>query len=188
MLEFELRFKNERGISLQLAELGFQKKDELSMADLIFEPRDWKPGDMIAPGYYIVRIRLAHGNRPKLEVKEFRRTHEWNETHFSIEGPDHFVRLLSMIMVPRRIIEKKREVWANGSLSVCLDDVRHLGRFVEIEGPELEVKELAIALGFRLDDAQPGYGTQLFYLEKTGLVPFHPDEMKAVLREFGHCG
>lgn len=186
MLEFELRFKADRDLSYNLAELGFHKKEEFRMADLVFEPRDWRPGGMIAPGYYVVRIRLVSGSRPRLEVKEFAKTHHWHEAAFNIEGPAHFVRLLSKIMVPRRVIEKKREVWTNGAVSVCFDDVRHLGRFVEVEGPEIDVKELALALGFRLEDSQPTYGSQLFYLEKMGLVPFHTDEMTAALKGFGH--
>lgn len=183
MLEFELRFKH-KDVSLQLVELGFRKKDELRMADLIFEPRDWKPGDMIVPGYHVVRLRLSSGNRPRLELKEFHSTYKWHETAFNIEGPAHFMRLLSKIMVPARVIEKKREVWASGKVAVCFDNVKHLGQFVEIEGPELEAKDLALRLGFALQDHQPTYGSQMFYLQKTGLVPFHPDEMAAALKEF----
>jgi len=185
VLEFELRFKHDRDISLQLIELGFRKRDELRMADLVFEPRDWMPGDMIVPGYHVVRIRLSSGNRPRLEIKEFVKEYKWHETAFNIEGPGHFVCLLNKLMIPRRIIEKKREVWVNGALIVCFDDVKHLGRFIEFEGPELETKELALRLGFALEDHQANYGSQLFYLQKTGLVPFHPDEMAIALKEFG---
>jgi adenylate cyclase class IV len=184
MLEFELRFKLEKDILPELVELGFRKRDELRMADLIFEPRSWKPGDMIIPGYHIVRVRLVHGKRPRLEIKEFVHGYKWSETAFFIEGPSHFVRLLSKLMDPRRVIEKKRETWVNGALEVCFDDVKHLGKFVEIEGPELEAKELALRLGFGLDDHQATYGSQLFYLQKTGMICFSPHEMQAILKEF----
>jgi adenylate cyclase class IV len=131
-----------------------------------------------------VRIRLAEGKKPRLELKEFSHAHAWHETHFHIDGPAHFVKLLSKIMVPRRILEKRRETWSNGPIEICVDDVRHLGRFIEIEGSELEVKEMAIALGFRLEDHQANYGSQLFYLEKTGFISFHQEDMEAVLKEF----
>jgi len=184
VLEFELRFKLEKDLLPELAELGFRKRDELRMADLIFEPKDWKPGDMIIPGYHVVRVRLVHGKRPRLELKEFVSGYKWNETAFFIDGPASFVELLSKVMAPRRVIEKKRDVWANGAIEVCFDDVKHLGKFVEIEGPEVEAKELALRLGFSLDDHQATYGSQLFYLQKTGLVSFSPHEMQATLKEF----
>lgn len=186
MLEFELRFKDERDISLQLTELGFRKRDELRMTDLIFEPKEHVRGSGVKPGYYVVRIRLVSGNRPRLELKEFHSDYKWDETAFTIDGPRHFVQLFSRIMVPSRVIEKRRDVWVNGALIVCFDDVKHLGKFVELEGPDLETKELALKLGFALEDHQPTYGSQLFYMQKMGLVSFHPDEMAAALKEFGH--
>ena len=140
---------------------------------------------MISPGYHVVRVRLAHNCKPLIELKEFMLGHTWHELSIRTDDPAAFVRLFSKVMVPRRVIEKDREVWTNGTLEVSLDDVKHLGRFVEIEGPELYVKELAVELGFRLEDHQANYGSQLFYLEKMGFIPFHPDNMHAVLKEFG---
>jgi len=185
-IEYELRFKLERDLAQALLDKGFRQKELIRMADLIFEPKDWKPGDMIAPGYSVARVRLLPLGKQRLEFKEFLEGFRWNETGFDIRGSVHFVSLLSKLMVPRRVIQKFREVWSNGTVEVCIDDVRHLGRFVEIEGPELYVNELALELGFRLEDHQANYGSQLFYLEKMGFAVFQPGDMDRVLKEFGH--
>ncbi len=183
--EYEIRFRLERNIQVELEGMGFRRKADLEMADLVFEPRDWRPGDMIAPGYRVVRVRLAHNRVPLIELKEFVRGNTWREMGVRTEDPAAFVRLLGSLMVPRRVIRKRREVWTNGMVEVSIDEVRHLGRFIEIEGPRMYADELALELGFRVEDREANYGSQLFYLEKTGLVPFRPDGMQDVLREFG---
>jgi len=183
--EYELRFRTGKDFMEELAARGFRRKVGMRMADLVFEPKEWKPGDMIAPGYHVIRIRLAQHHRPLIELKEFLHGNTWRELSIRTDDPSAFVRLFSNLMVPRRIIEKQREIWTNGVLEISFDDVKHLGRFIEIEGPQLYVDELALELGFRMDDKEANYGAQLFYLEKTGLIPFHPDEMHAALRDFG---
>jgi len=42
--------------------------------------------------------------------------------------------LLSLGMKTNIVIEKKRDVWKYGGCEVCLDELPHLGSFVEVEG------------------------------------------------------
>ena len=154
------------------------------MNDLIFEPKDWIPGTGVSPDYWIVRIRLVSGQKPKLELKECVGKHSWSELGTEIDDPVHCLKLFSRIMVPRRIISETRETWTRRNIEVVLDNVRHLGKFIEIEGPEAEVRKLASQLGFRAEQAAPGYGTLLFWLERDGKLTFDFKEMEAALDEF----
>ena len=184
MLEFELRFRLEGDIAARLQELGFSKQCCFSMADIIFEPKDWIPGKGLCPGYQVVRIRLTSNSRPRLELKEYVNHTTWKEHGMEIDDPARFSELFSAIMVPRRVISKHREAWACGSVEIVLDNVKHLGKFIEIEGPQDEVRSVAEKLGFDPGKSELAYGTQLFYLEQDGKISFNLKEISEALEKY----
>ncbi len=185
MIEFEARFSLERDISEELSALGFLQAEKKKMSDIIFEPRDWIPGTGLRKGYFVVRIRLVEGAKPKIEIKEFVDDMRWEETSFETEEPAKLAGIFSKIMVPRRVISKEREVWKKDGIEIAVDEVEKLGKFIEFEGVEKIVLQTISSLGFDLKNKKQNYGGQLFYLEKEGKVKFSAEEFSQILRNFG---
>ncbi|MBR9682822.1 MAG: CYTH domain-containing protein [Candidatus Aenigmarchaeota archaeon] len=182
MEEFELRFKKPEGIEDRIQELGFSKKESFQMHDLIFEPKTWEPGSDLKSGYFVIRIRLVENKRPAVELKAFMEENRWDEVSLDIDDPQSALDLFSSIMVRRRVISKQREVWIKDNVEIVLDDVTHLGPYIEIEGEESEVRKIAEQLN--LKDSQMGYGRLLFYLEKEGKISFDSNEMNKIVDTF----
>ena len=182
MKEFEMRFRKPENIESKLSELGFNKLEKFEMHDLIFEPKEWIPGDDLRPGYFVVRIRLVENKEPRMEMKSFLEGNLWDEIELKIDNPSNAVKILDKISIPRRVISKNREMWKKDDIIICLDDVTHLGEFIEIEGSEEKVKELVNTL--ELTEPQWVYGRQLFYLEQEGKIKFEKTEMAEVLKRF----
>jgi predicted adenylyl cyclase CyaB len=95
------------------------------------------------------------------------------EIQTEITDPDAAGRLLEALgFVPISTIEKRRESWRLLDCRVELDEVPHLGTFVEIEGPDEErISHAQRALGLdHLEHVTPGYVALLFdYCRKHGL-------------------
>jgi len=182
MKEFEKRFRQPENMETILLDLGFMKDDSYHMDDLIFEPNSWVPGTGLRPGYFVIRIRLVEGKDPVAEMKKMLDTNLWDETQLMIDSPENALHLFSALATPRRIITKQREVWTNDKLIICLDDVKDLGRFIEVEGNEPDVNDFVEKVG--LSDPQPGYGTQLYFLERDGKIRFDINEMHDIVKRF----
>jgi len=61
------------------------------------------------------------------------------EIEFEIKDADSVRRLLSALGYEQvSVVEKKRRIWQLGNCEVALDQLRLLGDFVEIEGPDEE--------------------------------------------------
>ncbi len=188
MREFELRFKvdDEKILKERLQKLGFRNNGKYNMSDLAFESKDWVTGDKMRSGYLVVRIRLIPGKKPLLELKEMIDEDTWNETSVLAEDPRGLVEIMSKTMRPARIISKTREEFLGDDVIVVLDDVKHLGKFVEVEGDEEKVFDACSRLGFEISQKQDGYGMMLFRLEKEGKIKFNAHEMLDELKRFGY--
>lgn len=95
------------------------------------------------------------------------------EIEIGIADPEAAGRLLEALgFVPISTIEKRRESWRLLGCRVELDEVPHLGTFVEIEGPD-EVRISHTQRALRLDHLEhvgPGYVALLIdYCRKHGL-------------------
>ena len=71
------------------------------------------------------------------------------EIEFPVDRPEDFEQLLKALgYQPAMVVEKKRRVWQIGDCEVALDDVKLLGCYVEIEGPdEKKISEIQESLG-----------------------------------------
>lgn len=183
-----MRFRLDRDISEKLGELGFEKNAEFDSCDVIFEPKEWYPGDGMRLGYFIVRIRLKEKEKPRIEMKEYLKEDLWNETSLEISSPNEMIKMLSSIMNLRRCISKHRTIWKKENIEICLDDVEHLGKFIEIEGEERKAYEIMELLGFDISQKQPPYGALLFYLERDGKLKFSADEIIKNVERFNNNG
>ena len=184
MIEFEIRFKLERDLSEDLKKLGFKKADSLKMTDLIFEPKDWVRGTGLRPGYFVKRLRLTEGQKPKLQIKEFLRANEWREETQMVSNLQEEFQNLCKEMAPSKIISKQRETWNGFGIDVCIDEVENLGKFVEFEGPQWKVETLAKEFGFDIEKCEKDYGHQLSLMERDGKIEFSLDQMIVAIETF----
>jgi len=68
------------------------------------------------------------------------------EFEFAISEPDAADQFLKALgYEPILIVEKQRQVWRLNQCEVCLDKVKELGSFVEIEGPNVKAIEFVAA-------------------------------------------
>ena len=59
------------------------------------------------------------------------------ETEFQVSDYDAAVALFQQLgLTPAVRVEKSRQVWTVGPCLICLDELPHLGAFVEVEGPD----------------------------------------------------
>ncbi|MBM1154650.1 class IV adenylate cyclase [archaeon] len=84
------------------------------------------------------------------------------EYEIRVDDFDTALKLLEKLGFSRALtLEKRREVWSVRGMTVCLDQVEELGRFIEIEGfakslsefkqVELKIRKLASELGLDPD-------------------------------------
>lgn len=166
--------------------LGLRRDKAYSMSDLIFEGRQWKPSmGLDNHNYFAVRVRLRSGSEPVLELKDRISEGLFDEYSFSIPVNDELMRFLSIGFAPSKIISKRREEYRSKEVVVTLDDVKHLGSFIEIEGSKAKVARLASRLGFKMKDRSRDYGWMMYQLMKNGKVSFTMREMRNELSRFG---
>lgn len=82
------------------------------------------------------REAVMNGHPEPVEYIRYERANEVSSriSSFSIMSEHEFEQHFGQAGLPARtIVEKTRELWMIDSLRIHLDDVRHLGRFFEIE-------------------------------------------------------
>jgi len=131
---------------------GFVKKCSERQLDIYLNHpcRDFKDTDEA------LRIRLTEGEvslcykGPRMPGKAKMRV-EIEVKIGDLEKMYRILRALGFYEVAR--VEKQREVYERGGVSIALDEVKGLGRFIEIEGGSEEaVLRVAEELGLRRED------------------------------------
>jgi predicted adenylyl cyclase CyaB len=85
------------------------------------------------------------------------------ETEIVVDDAPTFERLLALLgFVPQFRKEKIRETYLWRGVPIFLDELPHLGFFLEIEAPEHEIKTAAEALGLDIETAVGETYMQLF--------------------------
>lgn len=183
MEEFELRFRisNRDDLVKKLSSLNFVKKNSIDMADLLFPVHKL---EKVGPGSTVIRIRLTSDDKPKLETKTMINLDRWDEHSLKIEDACTMFKILSKINSLSMVISKKRETWVLGDIIVTLDNVKHLGEFTEVEGPEEKVLKIIEKLGFKFQNKQKPYGWLLSALEKEGKKMNYKKEALEFLEKF----
>lgn len=75
------------------------------------------------------------------------------ETEVNIDDYDGFVKFLDLSKLKKDFVkEKVRETFKKNNLEITIDTLPHIGIFLELEGPEKEIDEIAAKLGFSKKD------------------------------------
>lgn len=136
MIEVEIRAKVTSFSQARkaLKKLGFVKtKDEIQV-DIIFgREEDLDNEHKIIDGRFIARIRQRNDQK-SLEWKEILRKGSALELSVPLTNPKDGYRLLTCLGYRESFtITKNREIYEHNKITVCLDSIDKLGKYIEIE-------------------------------------------------------
>ena len=166
-IEVKVRLKDLESVKKKLVEKGAVFGKALVQEDIYFKPRGLDPNRVQGPGEFIIRIRRA-GGKSMLTLKELTEIlGAWKEHETSISDPTEMENILkSAGFINVFTLNKTRLLGKLGDFEICIDDVKELGRFMEvglISEEKEETRNRIIAfikeLGFEEKDMEKrGYG------------------------------
>jgi adenylate cyclase class 2 len=179
-LEIKLKLDDHEPVRARLREIGAKRLGEVLETNTFFDTPDrtlksqdrglrLRTSTLAATGA-AKHIITYKGPRAPGAIK--RR----EEIEFAIDQPDRAVALFKGLgYTDTFTFEKRRESWPVDDCLVELDELPHLGKFIEIEGPS-EASILAVRATLQLDDApaiaEPYIALLSRYL-KTQKLPLH---------------
>ncbi len=157
--EVKFRIGDPDGVKKRLANAG-AKLVSTGLETNIKYDRDGelrKRKELLRLRTYAGSADITHKRKPKNASRDFKVR---EETIVRIDDAESGKKLLSMLGYERSgFYEKKREVWVFGSVQVMIDSMPFMGNFVEIEGSEKGIREVAEKLGLDFSTAiTKGYG------------------------------
>jgi adenylate cyclase class 2 len=179
-IEIKLRVKDLESFAKRLTAEGVVLSESISQYDRIYTK-----GDSVAEfdnskaGLSVMRVRITDkGAEFNMKVQQTREMDNL-EHETSVSDPEAVHTILGVLgYTPKVEVRKKRRKGKLGEYEVCLDEVEHLGTFVELEkltDDEVDVEEVREdllqkleALGLsRVDEEMRGYDTQVYRLHTT---------------------
>ena len=144
--KYRLTKKQREAVLQRLPEIGAKAKGE------VFEENILYAGEALEPGRSILRLRRA-GKKAILTYKErfpstktIKRQSEDETTVGDAEAMEAI--LDSLGLAPRLIYEKRRATWQLGEAEIAIDELP-FGLFMEIEGPEAEIRKIERRLAIK---------------------------------------
>jgi adenylate cyclase class 2 len=176
-LEIEVKFRVEdpEKIVEKLHGLGAKKVDSGFESNIVFDKDGELPDSKLLDSRKLLRIRSYDGNADITFKKEVSRE-KFNvreENIVIIDSFDKGKKLLEALgFKPWWRYEKKRQTWEYDGTGILVDEVP-IGNFVEIEGPEDKIEEIAKKLGLDMKDSIKKSYLEVFsdYCKEQG-IPF----------------
>lgn len=174
-IEIKVRINNPEKIKQSLLELGCNFSEELVQKDRIYLPQgvtftNKKQGDLF------FRIRNSNNTHILTLKKQLNTESENIEHEIIIDNPEqahHMIKLLNFNEV--LTVEKKRITCSYNDISICIDEVKDLGIFIEFEKTshsqdiaqiKSELIEFLKSLELSENDIETkGYATQIYELQ-----------------------
>ncbi len=126
----------------------------------------------------IIRVRIENNTRVILEHKKMIEQHKWEETKVLVypKYVRNLIKILYTLIPNIKILEKQREMWKIDDFLICLDNVKYLGKFLEIEGQNIE-KVKRLFSGTIDETPQEPYGWMLKKLMDEGKITFRIEDI-----------
>jgi adenylate cyclase class 2 len=136
--KFRLSTKQREEILLRLPRIGARREGEDFEVNTLYE------GESVDSLRSVLRLRRV-GERAILTYKERLPSQSdvklQQEEETSIGDPDALESILDALgFVPAVVYEKRRETWRLGETEIVIDELP-FGLFMEIEGPEKEIRD-----------------------------------------------
>ena len=130
-IEIKARVENLADMKKKLVELGAEFSGSEQQDDSYFKPKGREMEDQ-GPGSFIVRIR--DGGKSFLTLKEMSdETGVWPEWETAISNPKEMKIIMEKLSYSRIFdISKNREKGDLDGMELCLDDVKQLGKYLEV--------------------------------------------------------
>ena len=131
-VEVKARVKDMVSLKKKLESMGARFGEEVEQTDEYFKQKgfDSRPE---GPGSWIMRIRESGGSKTLTFKSLTEVTGAWNEHETGIEDGDEARKILqSMGLINVFTLHKKRVHGSMAGFEVLLDDVKELGRFMEV--------------------------------------------------------
>lgn len=150
--EVKFRVDSKEEIVSRLEKIGFSRGDEYRERNLVVDK-----GGTLKDSDKLLRFRRIENTKTE-EVFTYKGPREGSlKTREEIEFETDIRKLLKIFSrlgyEAQFKYEKIREVWKRGDLEVMIDDLPFLGLFVEIEGEEKDIEELAKSFQFSMNES-----------------------------------
>ena len=165
-VEVKARVDDMEAMKQRLESAGAAFEGETDQVDAYFKPKgfDARPAE---PGDWILRVRKS-GDEKTLTIKVLTEiTGAWKEHETVIGNPGQAVKIAEVMgLINVFTFHKKRIFGRMGEFEILLDDVKELGRFIEVgiisdepEKTRQKIIEFLKSIGIKEEDIERrGYG------------------------------
>ena len=164
--EIEIKFKIDESVLSNLKNINLVPHEEI---DEYFTTKE------MLDNFTFLRIRKKHGKivlELKDVVRETEDCYESDEIEMELteENYDRMRKILLAIFPHNFIVKKNRSKGEFNCCEICLDDVEHLGLFLEVEGDREKILESCkmLNLDMRMKDMEKGYAIMI--AKREGLI------------------
>jgi adenylate cyclase class 2 len=151
MKEIELKFKikNYNNTRLKIESVGAEYKGKYRQLDLWLDTKNRR----LKREKEGLRVR-QQDNKTVLTFKKIEQSdgkfREAEEIETKISNPTITLEIFKRLGFETDVkIRKEREIWRIGKVEICLDKVKDLGIFLELEGSRKDIEEVIKKLGFK---------------------------------------
>ncbi len=132
-IEVKVRLKDLESIKKRLLEKGAVFGEPVVQEDMYFKEPGFDPNRIQGPGDIIVRVRREDG-KSILTLKALTEIlGAWKEHETEIANPEEMENILKTAgFVNAFNINKSRAVGELGEFELCVDDVKELGKYMEV--------------------------------------------------------
>ena len=158
--KYRLTKKQREEVLLRLPKLGAKRKGREFEENTLFS------GDTLEYGRAVLRLRrIDKRSSAILTYKERFPTRSdikhQREDETSVDNPDAMELILEALgFTPGLIYEKRRETWTLGKTEIVIDELP-FGLFMEIEGPEHDIRDIESKLAIKRLRTEPATYPQL---------------------------
>ena len=143
-VEVKAYVQNKNTIVNKLSELGCQWKHKKKQYDVIYH--NFQQRDISSQKAIFFRIRMESGKQKFLTMKQILSKTEVVEFESSIGNPKEITKMIETIGFKEYVIvEKERLEGTFENFLICVDKVKKLGNFIEVEKLVQDVSEMEVA-------------------------------------------
>ena len=137
-IETKIKVDSLDEVSAALDKCGAEFVGEFVERDIFFDDC----GDRLLSDGCGLRLRRRTGESTESNILTYKGKKQGGkykarkEIEVEVQSIEDMILLLTELGYERKLeFEKRRQIWAIGGCEVCLDEIKPLGKFVEVEGP-----------------------------------------------------
>ena len=146
-------------------------KEEKSQKDVVFIKDE-----------HIIRVRIEKDGC-SIDYKKYLDEKRWEEISVPIskEHVKKAIGIFERILPLNKIVVKKRVRFSKGDVEIALDNLKGVGKFIEIEGPKEEVEYFVKKFGLNNKPIAKPYGLYLDELKNKGKIDYDLEKFDVIV-------